>query len=234
LNSSATSKNLGDLFFTLYKLAELGAHIRTIKVSTKFVAEKMGLSQQTISRHFIGLERKGWIRRTTTRDGSLVRISDKGDAQLGKVRSGLNIIFGKEQPLSITIEGVVFSGLGEGAYYVTRRQYRRQFIEKLGFDPYPGTLNLKIISEYDAKMRDEVETYPGKEIKGFKNEDRTYGSVKCFHALINNTEEGAVVFALRTHHNSSVVEVIAPVYLRGRLNLRDGNRVKAEITLTKR
>jgi riboflavin kinase len=232
LNPLTVDKDVEDFFFTLYKLAELGARIRTIKISTKFLAEKMGLSQQTVSRRLIEMERKGWIKRTATRDGSLIRISGKGDAQLRKVRSSLNMIFEK-QPLSITIEGVVFSGLGEGAYYVTRPPYRRQFIEKLGFDPYPGTLNLKINSDYDAKMREELETYAGIEIKGFKNEDRTYGSVKCFPAVINNREKGAVVFALRTHYDSSVFEVIAPVYLRGRLKLRDGNKVKAEISLTK-
>jgi len=220
-------------FFTLLKLAELGARNRTIKISTKFLAEKLGLSQQTISRRLIDLELKGWIQRTATRDGSLVKISDQGDAQLRKVYSHLSSIFVEKQPLSITVEGTVFSGLGEGSYYVTREPYKKQFIEKLGFDPYPGTLNLRISSKYDAEMREELETYPGIEIDGFKNKDRTYGSVKCFHAMINNREKGALVMALRTHYDRSVIEVIAPIYLRSRLKLKDGNKVKVEVYLRK-
>jgi len=132
-------------------------------------------------------------------------------------------------PPSLTIEGTVFSGLGEGAYYVTREAYRRQFIEKLGFDPYPGTLNLKLTTEYDVEAAADLESYPAIVIEGFKNENRTYGPVRCFHALVNNREKGAVVMALRSHYNMSVLEVIAPVYLRGKLKLKDGSRVKVTV-----
>jgi riboflavin kinase len=217
-----------DHFFTLYKLAEMGARDRKIKTSTKFLAEKMGFSQQTVSRKLIELERKGLIQRTVTRDGSLISISELGEAQLKKVRSGLNTVFEEKHPASVTVEGTVFSGIGEGAYYVTRPHYRKQFVQKLGFDPYPGTLNIKITSEYDAKMRSELETYPGIEISGYTNEDRTYGSGKCFKAIINNREKGAVVLVLRTHYDSSVVEIIAPTCLRDRLKLKDGHKVKVE------
>jgi len=131
----------------------------------------------------------------------------------------------------MVIEGIVFSGLGEGAYYVTRKPYREQFIKKLGFDPYPGTLNLRITSEYDAQLRKELEEHPGIEIQGFKNENRTYGSVKCFPARINGREKGAVILALRTHYDSSVIEIIAPRYLRKVFRLKDGNKVKVEVFL---
>jgi riboflavin kinase len=231
LRSLEITKDLRSYFFVLYKLAELGARDRTVKLSTNFLAEKLNLSQQTISRYLIELERKGWIRRTTVREGSLIHLTDSGEAQLRAVRSALNALFEEKRPISIMIEGVVFSGLGEGAYYVTRKPYREQFMEKLGFDPYPGTLNLKLVSEYDAQMRRELEARPGIEISGFKDENRTYGPVKCFPARINGREEGAVVLALRTHYNSSVIELIAPRYLRGVLGLKDGNKVKVEVFL---
>ncbi|MCP8316290.1 MAG: DUF120 domain-containing protein, partial [archaeon] len=73
------------------------------------------------------------------------------------------------------IEGELFSGLEEGAYYVSLENYRRQFIDKLGFDPYIGTLNLKLTSSKDRKLRHELEHYSGISIDGFKNEHRTYG-----------------------------------------------------------
>jgi riboflavin kinase len=224
-------KNLEEYFFTLYKLAEMGARNRQIRTSTKFLSKKLGLSQQTVSRRLINLEHKGWIERIITRRGSLIHISTSGDEQLRKVRSVLNTIFEEKHPFSILTQGTVFSGLGEGAYYVTRKIYREQFIEKLGFDPFPGTLNLRITGEYDMRMLKELETYPGIEITGFRNQDRTYGSVKCFHAMINHKEKGAVVLALRTHYDSSVLEAIAPVFLREYLKLRDGNKVEVEVLL---
>jgi len=219
------------LFFTLYKLAELGACSRTVKVSTEYLAEKIGASQQTASRHLINLEKIGWIKRTITPEGCLTKITESGMAELKKLYSDLRLIFEAAYPPSVTLEGILFSGLGEGAYYVTKEGYRKQFFEKLGFDPYPGTLNLKLTTEYDVKTMSELEAYPAIEIQGFKDESRTFGSVKCYPAIINNKEKGAVVYALRSHYNTSVLEIIAPVFLRGRLKLKDGNKVKVEILI---
>jgi riboflavin kinase len=143
----------------------------------------------------------------------------------------LHLIFESKYPPSITLEGTLFSGLGEGAYYVTKEGYRKQFIEKLGFDPYPGTLNLKLTSEYDINSMSELEAYPAIELEGFKNETRTFGPVKCYPAIINNREKGAVIYALRSHYDSSVLEIISQAYLRSRLKLKDGNKVKVEILI---
>jgi riboflavin kinase len=215
--------------YTLLKLAEMGAHRRTAKISTEFLARKLGVSQQSSSRHLIELERKGWIKRTTTPEGCLIKITDAGVGELKKLYASLRFLMETAYPPSITLEGVVFTGLGEGAYYVTRDPYRRQFMEKLGFDPYPGTLNLKLVTDYDIKTRSELEAYPAIEIEGFKNENRTFGPVKAYPAIVENKAKGALVSALRSHYDSSVIELIAPVCLRKHLALKDGHKVKVEV-----
>jgi riboflavin kinase len=215
----------------LLKLAEMGAHRRTAKISTEYLAEKLGISQQTASRYLIELEQKAWIKRTITHDGCLIRIDTAGTAELQKLYSNLKFLMEAAYPPSITLEGTVFTGLGEGAYYIAKDFYRRQFIEKLGFDPYPGTLNLKLTSDYDIKTRMELEAYPAVDIEGFKNEDRTFGLVKCYPVMIDNKVKGALITALRTHYDVSVLEIIAPVCLRKQLNLRDGNKVKVEVMI---
>jgi riboflavin kinase len=215
--------------YTLIELAELGAHKRTAKISTEFLAEKMGISQQTASRYLIELESAGWIQRTVTPDGSLIKIEHAGAAELKKLHNSLRFIIEAAYPPSVTFEGTIFTGLGEGAYYIGKEHYRKQFIEKLGFDPYPGTLNLKLTADYDLKTRTELEAYPAVEVQGFKNEDRTFGLVKCYPAMIGNKVKGAVILALRSHYDASVVEIIAPVCLRKHLNLKDGNKVKVEV-----
>jgi riboflavin kinase len=215
--------------YTLLKLAEMGAHRRTAKISTQFLAKKLEVSQQSASRYLIELERKGWIRRTITPEGCLVQIAEPGINQLKKLYTNLRLLIEAAYPPSVTLEGVVFTGLGEGAYYVTRDHYRRQFIEKLGFDPYPGTLNLKLSSDYDIKTRRELDAYPAIEIEGFKTEERTFGPVKCYPAVIENRVKGALVTALRTHYDSSVIELIAPICLRKHLALKDGHKVKVEV-----
>jgi riboflavin kinase, archaea type len=215
--------------FTLLKLAEMGAHKRTAKISTEYLADKLGTSQQTASRYLIELEHKGLIKRNVTHEGCLIRIDSAGTAQLQKLCINLKTLLEAAYPPTMTLEGTVFTGLGEGAYYTAKDHYKKQFIEKLGFEPYPGTLNIKLTTDYDVKTRTELEAYPAIEVAGFKNEDRTFGIVKCYPVMIENKVKGAILSALRTHYDVSVLEILAPVCLRKYLNLKDGNKVKVEI-----
>jgi riboflavin kinase len=215
--------------FTLLKLAEMGAHRRTAKISTEYLASKIGASQQTASRYLIELDKKAWIKRTMTPEGCLIKITDAGNKELNALYSTLRLLLEAAYPPSVTLEGTVFTGLGEGAYYISKEQYRKQFIEKLGFDPYPGTLNLKLTTDYDIKTHDELEAYPAIEVGGFKSEDRTFGSVKCYPVIVDNKEKGALISALRSHYDASVLELIAPIPLRRQLGLKDGHKVKVEV-----
>lgn len=224
-----TEKQEWQHLYMLLKLAEMGAYRRIAKISTEYLAKKLGISQQTASRYLIDLERKGWIQRNITPDGSLIKIEEQGTKELQKLYSGLRVLMEKSYPPSVTLEGTVFTGLGEGAYYITKDHYRKQIVEKLGFEPYPGTLNLKLSTDYDVKTRMELDAYPAIEVKGFKNEDRTFGLVKCYPAIIGGTVKGALMTALRSHYDASVLEIIAPVCLRKALCLKDGNKVKVEV-----
>ena len=215
--------------YMLLKLADMGAYRRTAKVSTEYLAGKLGISQQTASRYLIELEHRGWIQRNVTPEGGLIKIDDAGTKELQKLYSNLKFLIEKAYPPSVTLEGAVFTGLGEGAYYISKESYRKQFAEKLGFDPYPGTLNLKLTADYDIKTRMELDAYPAVEVAGFQNQDRTFGLVKCYPATIDNKVKGALVTALRSHYDVSVLEIIASVCLRRHLNLKDGNKVKVEI-----
>src|SRR3989304_51915 len=207
----------------------MGAYNPTAKISTEYLAEKLEISQQSASRSLIERERKGWIKKTTTPEGSLIKIDEAGAKELQKLYANLRFVVEAAYPPSVTLEGTAFTGLGEGAYYTKKEHYRKQFVEKLGFDPYPGTLNLKLTTDYDLKTRLELEAYPAVEVEGFQNENRTFGTVKCYPAVIGNKIKGALISALRGHYDSSVLEVIAPVNLRRQLNLKDGNKVKVEI-----
>jgi riboflavin kinase len=224
-----TEKHMCRHVFTLIKLAEMGAHKRVAKISTEYLAEKLGASQQTASRYLIELENIGWIKRTVTPEGCLIKITDAGFKELQKLHSNLRFLVEAAYPPSVTLEGTVFTGLGEGAYYISLEPYRKQFMEKLGFDPYPGTLNLKLKTEYDVKARSELEAYPAVEVEGFKNENRTFGRVKCYPVVLENKVKGALISALRSHYDASVIEIIAPVFLRRYLKLKDGHKVKVEV-----
>lgn len=220
------------LWFTLYRLAEMGAQGRAIHVSTTSLAKKLDVAQQTVSRHLIELERLGLVERRMTARGELIRITGAGADELRNVHLGLRSILEAGAPAVISIEGEALTGLGEGAYYMRLKPYRRQILDKLGFEPYPGTLNLKLKSNIDLQARKELEAYPSIELKGFKSRGRTFGPVKCYRAIINNKLEGAVVTALRSHYDASVVEAIAPTNIRDRFKIKDGDKVHVKIFIS--
>jgi CTP-dependent riboflavin kinase len=63
------------------------------------------------------------------------------------------------------IAGKVVSGAGEGAYFTRINWVQEQCDERLGFKPYPGTLNLEISNEYlpiiESLNREEGESFSG-------------------------------------------------------------------------
>ena len=219
-----------ELWEALLKLALLGAVKRPVTLNSSAFARSLGLSQQTASRRLIELERLGLIRRDVHFRGQTVILTERGVEELREVYVELKRIF-EEEVGRLTVEGVVFTGLGEGAYYVSREGYRRQFVEKLGFDPYPGTLNIRLCDARSLQAREILDQYRGIEIEGFSDGGRTYGPVKCFRATINGRVEGALVIAKRTHYGRDTMEFIAPVNVRRALGLKDGDRVRAEIYL---
>ncbi|MEM2509671.1 MAG: DUF120 domain-containing protein, partial [Candidatus Methanomethylicia archaeon] len=100
-----------------------------------------------------------------------------------------------------------------------------------GFEPYPGTLNLRLRSIDDVAKRRSLELLPSINIEGGSNGLRTYGSVKCYHALINNSVKAAVIICSRTHYGPDVLEVLSPLNLRKELNLRDGDIVRISVNV---
>jgi len=215
------------LWFSLLKLSELGALNKKILVSTIELAGNLEMSQQTASRHLIELDCGGYIERQATAQGNHIKITEKGRRTIEEMYLKLRNVIDKK-PLVLTFKGKVENGMGEGAYYMSRPGYREQFSRKLGFNPYPGTLNLRLVPSQEGIKR-ELETLPAITIKGFKHGKRTFGEVKCFPAIINDSVKGAVTLIHRTHHDDLVIELIAPIHLRRNLNLKEGSDVKVTI-----
>lgn len=133
-----------------------------------------------------------------------------------------------ENPGKVKLRGKVFSGIGDGSFYVSLEHYRKQFKEKLGFDPYPGTLNLRL-DLCSIKNRRLLEKAAGIRIEPYSDRYRSYCGAKAFRVLIEGKIGGAIVIPEITRYGIDVVEVIAPVYLRGALKLKDGDTVCLEV-----
>ena len=210
-------------------LAERNAFTNSLKMTTPMLSKYLGTSQQSASRLLIQLEKEGFIERRIIGRTSYVKITDKGISQLRDLYLSLKAIF--DRPVTITLEGRVFTGLGEGAYYISLEGYAKQIEEKLGFRAYPGTLNISLLSRDSIENRQLLRKIAPVEIHGFRNEKRTYGGAKAIKAILNDVQEVAILFVERTQYDNSVVEVIAEPYLRGQLGLKDGDKVKLTVTV---
>ncbi len=125
----------------------------------------------------------------------------------------------------ITIEGTVFSGKGRGKKFVELTWFKRQVEEKLGFSTYLGTLNLRLLDK-EVEKRELLETKGSLTV-----EPQTgYYSGLLFRATIEGLE-CAVVIPIMPNYPKDVLEVISPVYLRGRFKLIDGNLVTVSINV---
>ncbi len=216
-----------EMLEVLKVLALMNATKKVLKISSRELADKINQSVQTAARKLKELEERGLIERTLTKDGQFIVITERGKEILYREYLDYRKIFEGEE--SIIIRGRVFSGIGEGRYYVSLNGYKKQFIEKLGFEPYPGTLNLKIPRE-QMFFRRRLDEEEGIMINGFKTPHRTFGDVKAFKCRIHGIK-GAVVLPKRTHYPKDVLEVIAPVKLRDALGLKDGDYVEVEVIL---
>jgi riboflavin kinase len=177
----------------------------------------------------VDLEKQGYIERYPASQGTQIKVTPSGYAILETLYLSLKTLL-QEQPRTLEFDGVLISGLGEGAYYVQLQGYSEQFAQKLGFTPYPGTLNLRLSSDH-FWVKKELESLPAISITSFQTQRRTFGHVKCFRATINRAEKGAIILINRTHHNDQIIEIIAPKNLRKTLKLTEGSRVHVSISL---
>jgi riboflavin kinase len=212
----------------LLALAKHGCAVGIQELSSSMLANDLSVSQQTASRRIKELLDEGYIVREVLPRGQRVKLTTKGINALRQIHFDLDKIFEDITPAVYTITGQVTSGLGEGRYYMEIPKYKEGFSKCLGFTPYPGTLNLRLITREDVKMRQMLQDLEGLEIEGFTYQNRTFGSVKCFKATIGDVE-GAVVIPSRTHHGFNTLEAIAPTKIREEIGLRDGDLVTVKI-----
>ncbi len=108
--------------------------------------------------------------------------------------------------------------------------YSKRFLEKLGFKPYPGTLNLKLLKDVDvfnsclSKANPIIVDPPV--IPGVR-----LGAVYVYPAGIEGyfNPNTFIVRPLITVYKGDVVEFIADVSLRETLGLSDGSIVRFKL-----
>lgn len=217
---------------TLTELLSMGAKNNFVLITTSSLGKSIHKSQQAASKHLLDLEQNGFIQRIMSGRKISVRLTQKGYDQIADVYNMLKTIL-ESGPSKIIIDGILTAGMGEGAYYMSLKGYTRQFKTKIGYVPFPGTLNVKIDKkEYIESLR-QLGNMPGIKIDGFSDGKRTFGWVRCYPCTLNGKIACHVILLERTHHDLSVIELISAVEIRKKTGLKNGVRVRIGIPMNK-
>jgi riboflavin kinase, archaea type len=219
---------------TLAHLLKFGKGGACVEITTTELGNIISRSQQSASKYLVELEKAGLLERTKAGQKFRIMITDRGVDEVLNLHETIKGSIEVLDRSGLQLDGKVVSGMGEGAYYMSLEGYRSQFNEKLGYEPYAGTLNLKLLNQSSVRMRSMMDNYPSVFIRGFTDSSRSYGWVKCYPAILNDgaVDKAAVIVLERTHYDNSMLEVIAPIGIKDLLGIKNGDSVKVFVTMT--
>lgn len=220
-----------DEIAALRHLALSGGLDGEIKVSCSDLAGELDVSNQTASRRLQRLDDADLLTREFVSDGQWVAVTDEGERTLRREYETYRRLF--ESDPAVTVRGRVTDGMGEGRHYISLSGYMRQFVDKLGYEPFPGTLNLTL-DEESVRRRSRLEAIDAVPIDGWEDEDRTYGPAVCYPARVEaeggTYERAHAIVPERTHHDEDNLELIAPEKLRDVISLSDDEWIDVTIS----
>ena len=126
----------------------------------------------------------------------------------------------------IEISGKIIGGANQGAFFTQLEWVQAQCLEKLGFAPWPGTLNLEVSMDKVALI-EELKVKKGLELV---SPDSNYCCGHVFAASIEGLPAAVVLPAEDVRvHSKNIVEIISPKMLKESLGVKDGDQVTITI-----
>ena len=117
------------------------------------------------------------------------------------------------------IMGKIVSGAGEGAYFTQIDWVQQQCHQKLGFKPYPGTLNLEIALDDLPK----IVTLGQKNGVELISPDPKFCNTKAFAVKLEKINGAIIMPEEKVRiHAENIIEIIAPLNIKATLNVKDG------------
>lgn len=127
----------------------------------------------------------------------------------------------------VTLTGQVVSGLGQGASFTQLDWVRPQFMTKLGIDPHPGTLNLRLHHPDDLTQWAGLKRQPGCPIVP---PDPAWCEARGYPVCIAGRLPGAIILPDVPGYPEAQVEVVAALPVRQEVGLTDGDSLTLEIS----
>ena len=125
--------------------------------------------------------------------------------------------------MDIEIRGTVCDGQGQARGFSQLDWVRRQFRSKFGFDPYPGTLNLRVentMALAPLRAAGGIPIQPG---------STDACPAKAFRVRVGRGIDAAWIVPQVAGYPEDVIELMAPVSLRETLRLKTGDTVVVRI-----
>lgn len=120
--------------------------------------------------------------------------------------------------------GEIIEGKGKAKDFLKMQEYAGQILEKIGFKPFAGTLNLRV---NENELQNFLEEREKRKISGFEKSGKKFGSAVCYKIRVGGIP-GAIIFPEKSLHEKNVIEVISFVNLKERLRLNAGDKIKLE------
>jgi len=126
----------------------------------------------------------------------------------------------------LEISGKIISGDKQGAFFTQLDWVQEQCVEKLGFAPWPGTLNLEVSMDKVALI-EELKVKKGLELV---SPDSNFCSGHVLPVAIEGVPAAVVLPAEDVRvHEKNIIEIIAPQCLKDTLGVKDEDNVTLTI-----
>lgn len=120
----------------------------------------------------------------------------------------------------MVITGKIVSGAGEGAFFTQIDWVQQQCDEKLGFKPFPGTLNLEIGPD-DLPLIASLDQKKGVELV---SPDPKFCNARAFGVRLEKINAAIIMPEEKVRiHAENIIEIIAPLSIKATLNVADGD-----------
>jgi len=128
--------------------------------------------------------------------------------------------------------GIIFSDLGQAASFMALGWVQEALKERLGFAPFPATLNLRPRAPEDARLWDALR----QESEGISLPTADgHCSARLYRVVIqgpggrpNDKVRGAVLLPDVSGYPKDKIEIVAPVRLKDAFGVQDGDSVTLE------
>jgi riboflavin kinase len=117
----------------------------------------------------------------------------------------------------VILRGAVEAGSGQAGSFMSLDWVRRAVSDTIGFDPWPGTLNVRVLDEPLEEWREIRRDHA---VPLAMPPEASCGA-RLVPVMVSTDIPAAVIIPDLTRYGAHVLEVIAPVHLRSRLWLRN-------------